>query len=53
MARLMEQSIDRWDEAMFETHMTILQELSQQAAAYTLHLGRDVARLPDLLAKSV
>ena len=53
LARLMEQSIDRWDEAMLDEHMSVLQKLSQQAEAYTLHLGRDVFRLPELLAKSV
>ena len=51
LARLMEQSIDRWDEAMLETHVTVLQKLSQQAAAYTLHLGRNVHQLPQLLAE--
>lgn len=53
LARLMEQSIDRWDEAALEAHMTILQKLSQQAVNYTLHLGRNAQRLPHLLAESI
>jgi hypothetical protein len=52
LARLMEQSIDRWDEAMLDRHMTVLQKLSEQAETYALHLGRDVLQLPELLAKS-
>ncbi len=49
LARLMSQSVDQWDAAMLPAHMTILQKLSQQAAAHILHLGRDVERLPALL----
>jgi energy-coupling factor transporter ATP-binding protein EcfA2 len=50
LARLMEQSVDRWDEAMLTQHIAVLHQLSQQTAAYTLHLGRDVPRLPHLFA---
>ena len=50
LVRLMEQSVDRWDEAMFDKHITMLQKLSQQADNFTLHLGRDVWQLPQLLA---
>lgn len=53
LARLMEQSVDRWDEALLDGHMTILQKISQQAAAYTLYLGRDIYQLPQLLAENM
>jgi hypothetical protein len=49
LARLMEQSVDRWDEAMLDRHVGVLQELSQQVEAYSLRLGGDVWRLPELL----
>ena len=49
LTQLMEQSVDRWDEQMFNQHLNILQQLSQQANCYTLHLGEDVPRLPQLL----
>lgn len=52
LAQLMAESADRWDAAMLPAHINILQKLSQQAAPYTLHLGPDVDRLPDLLAPS-
>lgn len=50
LARLMEESVDRWDRAMLSRHMSLLQTVSQQAQAYTLRLGADVIELPQLLA---
>jgi hypothetical protein len=50
LAHLMSESADQWDAALLPAHMDILQKLSQQAAPYTLHLGPDVNKLPDLLA---
>ncbi len=47
LARLLEQSVDQWDTAVFSPHLALLQTLSQQAALYTLHLGRDLNRLSD------
>ncbi len=50
LAHLLEQSVDQWDTAVFADHMTLLHTLSQQAAAYTLHLGPDVERLSHLIS---
>lgn len=50
LAALMVESVDRWDTPLLTTHTAILNQLSQQADTYTLHLGRDVAALPALLA---
>jgi hypothetical protein len=49
LARLLEESVDRWDKATMPAHINLLHSLSRQAAAYTLRLGRDVATLPALL----
>jgi hypothetical protein len=49
LAELMAESMDQWDEALLPTHMNILQELSHQAEAYTLHLGQDTDQIPSLL----
>jgi hypothetical protein len=49
LTQLMEQSIDRWDQAMLNAHITLLHQLSQQAESFSLHLGHDVLQLPDLL----
>jgi hypothetical protein len=50
LAQLMEQSIDKWDSQTLPAHINALQTLCHQAQPYTLHLGPDVANLPDLLA---
>jgi hypothetical protein len=50
LAQLMAQSADQWDTSLLPAHLTILQQLSQQAAPFTLHLGPDVEQLPRLLA---
>lgn len=50
LAALMVESMDQWDTPTLSTHAAILNQLSQQADTYTLHLGRDVAALPALLA---
>jgi hypothetical protein len=50
LAQLMAESVDQWDKAMLLDHMAILQQISQQAAPYILHLGQDAAELPKLLA---
>jgi len=52
LARLMEQSIDQWDTAVFDPHFSLLQRLSQQAAPYTLRLGTDVDQFSRLLLGS-
>ena len=53
LARLMEQSVDRWDTITLSAHVDFLAALSRQARAYTLYLGRDVDRLPQLLLETV
>ncbi len=53
LAQLMAESADKWDAELLAAHMTILQKLSQQATPYTIHLGRDVERLPALLASAL
>ncbi|MCI0393956.1 MAG: hypothetical protein L0332_08405 [Chloroflexi bacterium] len=49
LARLLESSVDRWDEAALPGHVAFLQALSSQAKSYQLHLGRDLEQLPRLL----
>ncbi|MFW6068472.1 MAG: hypothetical protein ACOC9E_02705 [Chloroflexota bacterium] len=45
LARLMEESVDRWDKAALLDHMAFLTSLSQQASHYRLLLGSDVDNL--------
>jgi hypothetical protein len=42
-ARLMESSTDRWDQAMLEDHVNLLQCLIEQADGYELRVGDQVA----------
>ncbi len=51
LAQLMAESIDQWDTAMLLPHMTLLQQLSQQAAAFNLLLGQDMAQLAGIMAE--
>ncbi|MCZ7666193.1 MAG: hypothetical protein M5U34_02595 [Chloroflexi bacterium] len=48
----MAESIDRWDGATLEAHSLILQKLCQQVQAYTLHLGSNVSKLPDVMREA-
>lgn len=48
-ARLMEESIDRWDPTNLETHMRILNVLSRQVKGFDLRLNRDLEKLPAIL----
>lgn len=50
-SKLMEESVDRWDEATFAAHMDVLQQLAQQAKRYELWLGTDVQELAGLLER--
>lgn len=45
LARLMEESVDRWDKGAFLDHMAFLTSLSQEASHYRLLLGSDVDKL--------
>jgi hypothetical protein len=49
LARLVAESADRWDEGALMAHFTFLQRLSQQVDCYTLHSGRDVMKLGELI----
>jgi hypothetical protein len=49
LARLMEQSVDRWDQQSLAGHINLLDYLSRQSDAYSLRLGRDPAQLSALL----
>jgi hypothetical protein len=49
LAQLMEESMDRWDGATFMDHMNILQKISQQAAAYRLHLSPNLSQLSAII----
>lgn len=48
-ARLMEESVDRWDTATLTPHLDLLHQLAGQARLFSLHLGTDVVQLPGLL----
>jgi hypothetical protein len=50
LARLCEQSVDRWDGPALAAHLDFLQRLSRQASSYHLELGSDISELADLLA---
>ena len=48
-ARLLEESVDCWDEASLDSHTAILTAASRQAPGYALRLGLDLDTLPPLL----
>lgn len=50
LARLVEESVDRWDTGALAAHLSLLQALVAQADSYRLQLGADVSDLPQLLA---
>lgn len=50
-SKLMEESVDRWDETTFAAHIDVLQQLTQQAKRYELWLGTDVQELAGLLER--
>jgi len=45
LARLMEESIDRWDQPTLRDHVNVLEAICRQAHTFTLHLGQDVAQI--------
>ena len=49
LARLMEESLDSWDQTTISAHLNLRQTLSQQTNSYALLLGKDVANLPTLI----
>ncbi|MDX1662199.1 MAG: hypothetical protein R3272_00295 [Candidatus Promineifilaceae bacterium] len=53
LARLIEESVDRWDQETFPAHLALLDQLSRQAPAYALTLGQDVAQLPQRLEREM
>jgi hypothetical protein len=50
LAHLLEESVDQWDTATNTAHITLLEQLVQQATPHTLHLGRDMGQMRGLLA---
>jgi hypothetical protein len=50
LARLMESSLDRWDEFSLPGHIDLLQILSGQATGYRVYLGRGMSYFPESLA---
>jgi hypothetical protein len=53
LARLMEESVDRWDQPTLDAHVNVLETLCRQARTFTLHLGQDVAQLARRLANQL
>ena len=49
LAHLMSESIDSWDEPTLDAHVSLLQALSQQAPAATLHLGYNTEEIAALI----
>ena len=50
-ARLMESSTDRWDQAMLEDHVNLMQRLIEQADGYELRVGDQVANWSESLSE--
>ncbi len=53
LARLMEESIDRWDGAQLLNHMTILQQTCSQSRSFALTMGRGVSAVASLLESAL
>ena len=53
LARLMEESVDRWDTSTLGGHIDFLAALGSQARAYRLRLGHDMGHLPHLFQDAV
>ncbi|HRQ37553.1 MAG TPA: hypothetical protein PLD25_06535 [Chloroflexota bacterium] len=49
LVHLLEESADRWDTAVLDAHVDVMEQLSRQTAVYHLLLGQDVAHLPELI----
>ncbi len=49
LVRLLEESADRWDTAVLNAHVDVMEQLAQQTAVYHLLLGQDVVNLPGLI----
>jgi hypothetical protein len=53
LARLMQESVDRWDETAVSAHITFLEKLCQQTAVYDLQLGQDFADIPQRIEEAL
>jgi len=53
LARLMESSMDQWDQETWEDHIRFLEHLSYNVVFYSLHLGRDMSSLPAFLEQDL
>lgn len=50
LAMLMSESVDQWDTPSLDAHIEILDQLTQQAAAFAVNVGRDLDAIPAALA---
>lgn len=53
LARLMEESMDRWDEATLSGHLEILQAVCEQSQTFGLQLGLEVTAVPRLIGQQL
>lgn len=53
LTQLMAESMDRWDTPTLASHLTLLQQLCQQATTHQLHLGRDIDAIPARIEQAV
>jgi hypothetical protein len=51
LARLLQESVDRWDVAQIEPHTALLRRLVAQATCYRLQLGEAVETIPHLFTR--
>lgn len=50
LGKLMPHAMERWDRSTISSHLTVLRELVENAPAKLLHLGRDLDRVPQMIA---
>jgi hypothetical protein len=53
LARLLEASLDQWDQGTWENHIGFLENLSHEIEFYELRLGHDMSVLPRILEQSL
>lgn len=53
LRRLLPHAVEQWDKEMIPAHLAILRRLAESAPGYILHLGPDVASIPNLLERLV
>ena len=53
LARLMESSMDQWDQEAWDVHIGFLERLSHAVSFHTLYLGSDMSNLPAFLEENL